>query len=53
MADALANLTATLALGAEESITIPVCGQWVITPSVDRGIEEVKIVSVYQIDEED
>jgi len=32
MANALVNLAATLALGTEESITIPVCGQWVVTP---------------------
>jgi len=34
MADALANLTATLPLGAEESITVLVCDQWVITSSL-------------------
>jgi len=32
MADALANLKATLALGAKEDMTIPVCGKWVVTP---------------------
>ena len=53
MADALVNLAATLAMGVKESITIPVCGQWVVTPSVDEGVEEVKTVSVYEIDEED
>jgi len=53
MANALANLAATLALGVEESITILVCGKWVVTPPIDEGAEEVKIVSVYEIDEED
>jgi len=53
MADALANFVATLALGAKESITKPVCGQWVVTPLVDGGVEEVKIVFVHEIDEED
>ena len=52
MANVLANLAATLALGAEESITIPVCGQWVVTPLVDGGVEEVKTVSVYEIGKE-
>ena len=41
MADSLANLAATLALGAKESITMPVCGQWAVTPPVDRGVKEV------------
>jgi len=53
MANTLANLAATLALGVEESITIPDYGQWVVTPPVDRGVEEVKIASVYEIDNED
>ena len=53
MVDALANLVATLALGAEESITISVYGQWVVTSPEDEDEEEVKIVSVYEIDEED
>jgi len=42
-----------VALGAEESITISVCGQWVVTTLEDGDEEEVKIVSVYKIDEED
>jgi len=51
--DALVNLAATLALGVEESIPIPVCGQLVITPLVDGGAEVVKTVSIYKIDKED
>jgi len=53
MADALANFAATLALGAEESITIPVCGQWIITSLEDGDAKEVKTVSGYEIDEKD
>ena len=53
MVDALANLAATLALRVEESITISVYAQCVITPLVDGGVEEVKTVSIYEIDEED
>jgi len=53
IADALTNLAAALALGTEESITIPICVQRVITPPVDEGVENIKIVSVYKIDEED
>ena len=48
-ADALANLAAT----AEEIITILVCDQWVASPLVDGGVQEVKTVSVYEIEEED
>jgi len=40
MADTLVNLTTTLALEAEESITIPVYGQLVVT-SLEDGDEEV------------
>jgi len=36
MADPHVNLAATLALGAEEDITIPVCGKWVVTPLEDE-----------------
>jgi len=53
MANVLANLTATLALRAEESITVLVCGQWVVITPGDGDEEEVKIVSVYEIDEDD
>jgi len=53
MADVLANLAATLALGPEESIIIPVCGQWVITPPVNEGVEEPKTFFVYEIWEQD
>jgi len=53
MAGVLANLAATLALGLEQGITIPVCGQWVVTPPLDEGAEEVKIVPVSEIDEGD
>jgi len=46
MADALANLVATLALGAQESITILVCSQWVVIVLEYGCEEEVKIVSI-------
>ena len=44
MADVLANLVATLALGLKENINVPVYGQWVITSFVDEGEDEVKVV---------
>ena len=52
MANTLANLAATLALGAEESIRILICYQWVVTPPEDGDIEEVKTISIYEINEE-
>ncbi|KMT11469.1 hypothetical protein BVRB_5g107940 [Beta vulgaris subsp. vulgaris] len=53
MADALANLAATLALGAEESMSVPVCNRWVVTPLED-GIEEgANAVSVYEVNVND
>jgi len=51
MADALLNPAATLALGAEESITILVYGRWVVTTLEDRDVKEVKMISVFEVDE--
>jgi len=53
MADALANLTATLALRAKESMNIPVCNRWVVTPLVEEFDEEVNAVSAQEVKEED
>jgi len=52
MVDTFANLAATLALWVKESITILVCGQWIVTPPKDGDVEELKTVSVCEIDEE-
>jgi len=38
MADTLANLAATLALGAKEDMTIPIYGRWVVTPSEEESM---------------
>jgi len=53
MAAALANLAATLALGAKEDTTIPVCGKWVVTPSEEEAAKEINLVSVYEVQKED
>jgi len=53
MADTLANLAATLALGANEDMTIPVCRRWVITPSGEESAQEINVVSVYEVQKED
>jgi len=53
MADVLTNLAATLAIGAEEDMTIPICGKWVVTPSEDELIQGVNAVYVYEVEKED
>ena len=53
MADALANLAATLALGAEERMTIPVCSCWVVSPDDEDSDGDVNMICVLEIDTED
>uniref|UniRef100_A0A803MBS0 RNase H type-1 domain-containing protein n=1 Tax=Chenopodium quinoa TaxID=63459 RepID=A0A803MBS0_CHEQI len=57
MADALAGLAATLALGAEEIMYVPVCNRWVVALEEyeveDDEVEEVDMITVCQIDKED
>jgi len=53
MADALANLAATLALGAKEDMTIPVCGRWVVTPPEEESVQKINAVSIYEVQKED
>jgi len=53
MADALASLAATLALGTLEGMTIPVCSHWVV-PSDDEDLkEDVNMKCVLETDAED
>uniref|UniRef100_A0A803LR38 Integrase catalytic domain-containing protein n=1 Tax=Chenopodium quinoa TaxID=63459 RepID=A0A803LR38_CHEQI len=57
MVDALAGFAATLALGAEETMYVPVCNRWVVAPKEYEveydEVEEVDMIIVYQIDKED
>ena len=53
MADSFANLAVTLALGAKEDMTIPVCGKWVVTPLEEESAQEINAVSVYKVQKED
>ena len=53
MLDVLANLAATLAPRPEESVTMSVCGQWVVTSSEDGNEVEVNTISICEIDKED
>jgi len=53
MVDTLANLAATLALGAKEDMTILVCSRWVVTPSEEESTQEINAVFVYEVQKED
>jgi len=53
MADALESLAATLALEAEEGMTILVCGCWVVPPDDEDSEEDVNMICVLEIDTED
>jgi len=53
MANAPTSLVATLALGAKEDMTIPVCSRWVILLNDEDIEEEVKVICVLVIEEED
>jgi len=53
MADVLASLAATLTLGAEEGMTIPVCSCWVVLPVDEDSEEDVNMICVLEIDAED
>ena len=51
--DALASLAATLALGAEEEMTIPVCSRWVVPPDEEDSEEGANAICALEIHEED
>jgi len=53
VADALANLAATLALGAEENMNVPVCNRWVVAPIDEELEKDVNAVSAQEVDGED
>ncbi|XP_074282820.1 uncharacterized protein LOC141607367 [Silene latifolia] len=54
LADALANLLATLALGAKESMQVPVCNRWAIA-LLERveDIDTTNMICGYMADEDD
>jgi len=53
MADAHASLTTTLALGAEEDMTIPVYSRWLVSPEEEDSEEYANAISALETDEED
>ena len=53
MADALVSLVATLALGAEEDMTIPVCRHWVVRPNDQDSEDDINAICALETYEED
>ncbi|CAM8938407.1 unnamed protein product [Rhodiola kirilowii] len=55
LVDALANLAANLALGAEETMSIPVCNRWVVPPleENEENMESSNVIYAYEIERED
>ncbi|XP_074300412.1 uncharacterized protein LOC141631672 [Silene latifolia] len=54
LADALANLAATLALGAEESMQVPVYNRWVVSLlEGEENVDTTNMICVYTVDEDD
>ncbi|KAL9689602.1 hypothetical protein QQ045_009989 [Rhodiola kirilowii] len=47
LADALANFAANLALGAEETMSIPVCNRWVVPPleENEKNMESSNVIN--------
>ena len=48
--DVLVNLPATLALGVEENMNVPVCNWWVVAPIDEEFEEDVNAVSAQEVD---
>ncbi|XP_074305356.1 uncharacterized protein LOC141640448 [Silene latifolia] len=54
LADALANLAATLALGAEESMQVPVCNRWAVSLlEGEENVDTTNMICVYTAEEDD
>ncbi|XP_015078299.1 uncharacterized protein LOC107022106 [Solanum pennellii] len=53
MADALANLATTMALGENETTKVRVCHRWVVPSCLDLQINESHHISVWVVKEED
>ena len=53
MANAIISLATTLALEAEEGMTILVCGCWVVPPDDEDSEEDVNMICVLKTDAED
>jgi len=52
MASTLTSFAASLALGAERDMIIPLCSQWVIPHDIEDLEEDVNVICVLEIDVE-
>jgi len=46
MADSLTSLAATLAVRAEEIMTIPICSRWVVSSDDENSKEDINMICV-------
>jgi len=53
MVDALASLATTLAVGAEEQMTTPVCSRWVVLPNEEDLDNDANAIYALETDEKD
>jgi len=53
MANAFVSLVATLAQGAEEDMTIPMCSCWVVPPDGEELEKDINVICVLKTDGED
>ena len=50
MADALANLASSMALGEDEAADVPVCQRWVILLVIEILLDDTNVISVLPVD---
>jgi len=53
MANTLASLAATLALGPEEGVTIPICSHWIVPLNDEDSEENINMICVLETNAED
>jgi len=53
MANVLASLAATLALGVDKAMAIPVCSYWVVSPNEEDSEEDANAICAIETDKED
>ena len=53
MANILANLTTTLALGIEEDMIVPICSFWVVPPNDEDSQEDINVICVLKTNVEE
>ncbi|XP_068344156.1 uncharacterized protein [Pyrus communis] len=53
MADTLANLASSMALGEDEATDMPVCQRWVIPPVIEKLLDYTNVISVLPVNIEE